>query len=104
MTTQYQLAGTTLNRTVAGTITPLIGGVNSLVMTYCSGWDPSKTTAQMVTSCNTVPPTGVKPATPADVKLILLQLETRTEDQVGSVSPGNQRSAMEALVRLRNIP
>jgi prepilin-type N-terminal cleavage/methylation domain-containing protein len=97
VTTQYQLSSSTLNRTFAGTTTPLIGGVNSLAMTYCSDWDPSKTTAQNIAlpACAT---------TPAKVKLILVQLVTRTEDQVGSASPGNQRSTMESLVRLRNIP
>lgn len=97
-TIRYQLSGATLNRTVNGTTTPLIGGVNSLAMTYCSAWDPSKTSAQNIAlpACTATPP--------GSVKVILLQLETRTEDQVGSVSPGNQRSTMESLVRLRNIP
>ncbi len=100
-TIQYQISGAILNRTVtvAGTATPtpLIGGVNSLAMTYCSAWDPSQTTAQNIAlpACAT---------TPAQVKLILLQLVTGTEDQVGSGSPGNQSATMETLVRLRNIP
>ena len=98
---QYQISGALLNRTVTvagtATTTPLIGGVNSLAMTYCSAWDPSKTTAQNIAlpACAT---------TPAQVKLILLQLVTGTEDQVGSGSPGNQSATMETLVRLRNIP
>jgi prepilin-type N-terminal cleavage/methylation domain-containing protein len=100
-TIQYQISGAILNRTVTvagtATTTPLIGGVNSLAMTYCSAWDPSKTTAQNIAlpACAT---------TPAQVKLIVLQLVTGTEDQVGSGSPGNQSSTMETLVRLRNIP
>jgi len=100
-TIQYQISGALLNRTVTvagtATTTPLIGGVNSLAMTYCSAWDPSKTTAQNIAlpACAT---------TPAQVKLILLQLVTGTEDQVGSGSPGNQSATMETLVRLRNIP
>jgi prepilin-type N-terminal cleavage/methylation domain-containing protein len=100
-TIQYQISGAILNRTVTvagtATTTPLIGGVNSLAMTYCSAWDPSKTTAQNIAlpACAT---------TPAQVKLILLQLVTGTEDQVGSGSPGNQSATMETLVRLRNIP
>jgi prepilin-type N-terminal cleavage/methylation domain-containing protein len=97
-TIQYQLSGTTLNRTVDGTTTPLIGGVNSLAMIYCSKWDPSKTTAQNISD-----PLACA-ATPGSVKLIVLQLETRTEDQVGTASPGNQRVALESLVRLRNVP
>jgi len=100
-TIQYQISGALLNRTVTvagtATTTPLIGGVNSLAMTYCSAWDPSKTTAQNIAlpACAT---------TPAQVKLILLQLVTGTEDQVGSGSPGNQSATMGTLVRLRNIP
>jgi prepilin-type N-terminal cleavage/methylation domain-containing protein len=100
-TIQYQISGAILNRTVTvagtATTTPLIGGVNSLAMTYCSDWDPSKTTAQNIAlpACAT---------TPAQVKLILLQLVTGTEDQVSSGSPGNQSATMETLVRLRNIP
>ena len=100
-TIQYQISGAILNRTVTvagtATTTPLIGGVNSLAMTYCSDWDPSKTTAQNIA----LPPCAT---TPALVKLIRLQLVTGTEDQVGSGSPGNQRATMETLVRLRNIP
>ena len=102
-TIQYQISSAILNRTVTvaatatTTTTPLIGGVNSLAMTYCSAWDPSQTTAQNIAlpACAT---------TPAQVKLILLQLVTGTEDQVGSGSPGNQSATMETLVRLRNIP
>jgi prepilin-type N-terminal cleavage/methylation domain-containing protein len=100
-TIQYQISGAILNRTVTvagtATTTPLIGGVNSLAMTYCSDWDPSKTTAQNIA----LPPCAT---TPAQVKLILLQLVTGTEDQVSSGSPGNQSATMETLVRLRNIP
>jgi prepilin-type N-terminal cleavage/methylation domain-containing protein len=96
VTTQYQLAGTTLNRTVAGTTTPLIGGVNSLAMTYLSGWDATQTTPWNIANLATT--------SPGSVKVILLQLQTQTEDQVGTVSPGNQRSTMESLVLLRNIP
>lgn len=90
VTVRYQLSGTTLNRTFQGTTTPLIGGVQALTMTY---YHYDKVT-------NTTPTTTV----PAQVQLIRLQLVTGTEDQVGSGSPGNQRSAMESLVRLRNIP
>ena len=96
-TIRYQLSGATLNRITGGTTTPLIGGVNSLVMIYCSAWDPSKTTAQ-----NIVLPAC---ATTFDkVKLVLLQLVTGTEDYAGAGSPANQHATMESLVRLRNIP
>jgi len=94
-TIQYQLSSTTLNRTVTvagtATTTPLIGGVQTLAMTYYSAWNGATNT-------------GTTTTTPALVKLVRLQLTTGTEDQVGSASPGNQRSTMESLVRLRNIP
>jgi prepilin-type N-terminal cleavage/methylation domain-containing protein len=96
-TVRYQISGTTLNRAVtpAGTTTitttPLIGGVQTLSMSYYSDWNGATNT-------------GTATATPSAVKLIRLQLVTGTEDQVSSGSPSNQRSAMESLVRLRNIP
>jgi prepilin-type N-terminal cleavage/methylation domain-containing protein len=94
-TIQYQISGAILNRTitVAGTATttPLIGGVQTLAMTYYSDWNGATNT-------------GTTTTTPAQVRLIRLQLVTGTEDQVGSGSPGNQSATMETLVRLRNIP
>ena len=89
--TQYQLSGTALNRTVAGTTTPLIGGVQTLNMTYFSEWDGAANT-------------GTSTASPSSVRLIRIKLVTATEDQVGAASPSNQRATMESLVRLRNIP
>ena len=88
---QYQLSGTTLNRTDAGTTTPLIGGVQTLSMTYFSAWNGATNT-------------GTSTTTPSSVKLIRIRLVTGTEDQVGTASPGNQRATMESLVQLRNIP
>jgi prepilin-type N-terminal cleavage/methylation domain-containing protein len=94
-TIQYQISGAILNRTVtvAGTTTttPLIGGVQTLAMAYYSDWNGATNI-------------GTTTTTPAQVKLIRLQLVTGTEDQVGSGSPGNQSATMETLVRLRNIP
>jgi prepilin-type N-terminal cleavage/methylation domain-containing protein len=91
VTIQYQLAGTTLNRTSAGTTTPLIGGVQSLAMTCYSAWNGSTNT-------------GTTTTTPASVKLVRLQLVAGTEDQVAPGSPGDQRVTLESLVRLRNVP
>ena len=91
VTVRYQLTGTTLNRTFDGTTTPLIGGVQTLAMTYYSDWNP-------VTNVWT--PT----AAPGSVRLVKVQLVTGTEDSVGAGSPANQRARMESLVRLRNIP
>ena len=90
VTVRYQVVGTTLNRIVNGTVTPLIGGVQTLAMTYYA-YDPSTN------------PTSVT-ATPASVKLVRLQLVTGTEDYASAGSPANQRATMESLVRLRNIP
>lgn len=94
-TIQYQISSAILNRTVTvagtATTTPLIGGVQTLAMTYYSDWNGATNT-------------GTTTTTPAQVKLIRLQLVTGTEDQVGSGSPGNQSATMETLVRLRNIP
>lgn len=89
-TIQYQITGTTLNRITGGTTTPLIGGVQTLTMTYYSDWNGATNT-------------GTTTTTAASVRLIRLQLVTGTEDQVASSSPSNQRATMESVVRLRNI-
>jgi prepilin-type N-terminal cleavage/methylation domain-containing protein len=91
VTIRYQLAGSTLNRTTAGTTTPLIGGVQSLAMTSYSAWNGSTNT-------------GTATTVPGAVKLVRLQLVTGTEDDVGAGSPADQRVTMESLVRLRNVP
>jgi len=94
---RYQLVGTTLNRTFNGTTTPLIGGVQTLTMTYYSGWNGATNSG--------TPPTGLAAGSPAtSVKLIRVQLVTGTEDSAGPGSPANQHATMESLVRLRNIP
>ena len=90
VTVRYQVVGTTLNRIVNDTVTPLIGGVQTLAMTYYA-YDPSTNTTSVT-------------ATPASVKLVRLQLVTGTEDYASAGSPANQRATMESLVRLRNIP
>ena len=91
VTVRYQVSGTTLNRTVGGTTTPLIGGVQTLTMSYYSAWNGATNT-------------GTTTTTPASVKLVQLQLVTGTEDYAGAGSPANQHATMESLVRLRNIP
>jgi prepilin-type N-terminal cleavage/methylation domain-containing protein len=97
VTVQYQLSGTppTLNRIVTDstntvTTTPLIGGVQTLAMTYYD-YNPVTNTTPVATA-------------PAKVKFVRLQLVTGTEDQAGAGSPANQHATMESLVRLRNIP
>jgi prepilin-type N-terminal cleavage/methylation domain-containing protein len=91
VTVRYQVSGTTLNRTVAGTTTALIGGVQALTMSYYSAWNGATNT-------------GTTATTPASVRLVRLQLVTGTEDYVGAGSPANRRATMESLVRLRNVP
>lgn len=91
---RYQLSGAILNRivttTTGTTTTPLIGGVQTLNMTYYT-YDPATNTTSVTTN-------------PANVKLVRVQLVTGTEDQAGAGSPAKQRATMESLVRLRNIP
>ncbi len=90
-TIRYQLSGATLNRITGGTTTPLIGGVQTLTMSYYSAWNGATNTGTTTTA-------------PTSVKLVRLQLVTGTEDYAGAGSPANQHATMESLVRLRNIP
>ncbi len=85
-TVRYQKSGTTLNRTIAGATTALIGGVQTLTLTYFTDYP------------------GTTATTPDVVRFVRLQLVTGTEDQVSGASPANQHATMESLVRLRNIP
>ena len=93
---QYQLAGTTLNRTATGCAactglaTPVIGGVQTLTLTYYSAYDGSTNTGTTTTLAN-------------QVKLVRIQLVTGTEEAVASYSASNQQSRVETLVRLRNL-
>ncbi|HKA61840.1 MAG TPA: prepilin-type N-terminal cleavage/methylation domain-containing protein [Methylomirabilota bacterium] len=90
-TIRYRLTGGTLSRTIGGASTPLIGGVQSLAMTCYSAWDGSTNT-------------GTTTTVPGAVKLVRLQIVTGTEDVAGPGTPGDQRFALESLVRLRNVP
>ena len=93
---QYQLAGTTLNRTATGCATctglptPVIGGVRAFTLTYYSAYDGSTNT-------------GTPTALANQVKLVRIQLATGTEESVASYSASNQQATIEALVRLRNM-
>jgi prepilin-type N-terminal cleavage/methylation domain-containing protein len=90
-TIEYQIAGTTLNRITGGTTTGVIGGVQTLTMSYYSAWNGATNT-------------GTATTIPGSVKLVRLQLVTGTEDHVSTGAPANQHATMESLVRLRNIP
>jgi prepilin-type N-terminal cleavage/methylation domain-containing protein len=86
---RYQLSGTTLNRTAGGTTTPLIGGVQSLAMTYYSAWNAQTNT-------------GTTTGTPGSVRLIQIQLVTQTEETATAGSMADQHATMRSMVRLRN--
>ncbi|HEX9548858.1 MAG TPA: prepilin-type N-terminal cleavage/methylation domain-containing protein [Acidimicrobiales bacterium] len=91
---QYQLAGTTINRTAIcggcnGLPDPLIGGVTTFNLTFFSDYDGSTNTGTTTTD-------------PTLVKLVRVQLVTGTEESVASYSAANQVATIEALVRLRN--
>lgn len=88
LTVQYALAGTTLNRTVGGTTTALIGGAQSLAMTSYSVYDVSTATY-------------TKTTTPAQVRVIKISVTAKTEESVAANSPGDQRATMESTVKLR---
>ena len=88
-TIRYALAGTTLNKTFDGATTPLIGGVQSLAMTYYSAYDVYNGTYTQ-TSNNTL------------VKVIRINLTTRTEETAATGSPGDARAVMESTVKLRS--
>lgn len=87
---RYQLTGTTLNRTAAGVGGVIIGGVQSLTLTYYAvGFDPTT---------NTGPTTTV----PGNLKAVRIQLTTRPERPAGAGTPGDQRATVESTVMLRN--
>ncbi len=87
-TVEYALSGSTLNRTQGGTTTPLIGGVQTLAMTYYSVYDVSNST--YTTTSNA-----------AQVRVINISLVTETEQTAAANSPGDQRATMECTVKLR---
>jgi prepilin-type N-terminal cleavage/methylation domain-containing protein len=96
-TIEYQLVGTTLNRTCTatpttttcdGTTLALIGGVTSLGITSYSVYDVSTGTFTTTT-------------TPAQVKVVKISVTAGPEQTVGSHSPGDQRATMESTVQLR---
>ena len=88
-TIQYALAGTTLNRTFDGVTTPVIGGVRTLVMTYCSAYDGATSTCTPTVDATLV-------------KVIKVSLQTGTEEAVVTGSAGDARSIMESTVTLRS--
>ncbi len=88
---RYQLSGANLNRTSGGTTTTIIGGAESLTMTYCKVWDA------VSNSCTTTA------GTPAAVTVIRIQLTAKTEEAAATNSFADRRSTVESAVRLRNV-
>ena len=87
-TVEYALAGPTLNHIVAGTPTPLIGGVDSLTMTYFSVYDVGLGTYTTTTD-------------PLTIKVITIKIVTESEEGAAPGSPGDQHATMESTVTLR---
>lgn len=90
VTIRYQYSSGILNRIVAGTSTPLIGGVTSINFTCYSVFNNPIGTITTTT-------------TPASVLAIRIQLTTGSEVSVASYSDANQHATMESWVRLRNL-
>lgn len=90
VTIRYQLSSGILNRIVAGTSTPLIGGVTSINFTCYSVFNNPIGTITTTT-------------TPASVTAIRIQLTTGSEVAVASYADANQHATMESWVRLRNL-
>ena len=90
VTIQYQYSSGILNRIVAGTSTPLIGGVQSINFTCYSVFN------NPIGTVTTAP-------TAASVVAIRIQLTTGPEVSVASHSDANQHATMESWVRLRNL-
>jgi len=88
-TIRYQLVGTTVNRSVNGTPTALVGGVQNLTLTYYSAFDGSTNT-------------GTVTATPGSVKVIRISIITGSERGASTGSAGDQHARLESTVRLRN--
>jgi prepilin-type N-terminal cleavage/methylation domain-containing protein len=78
----------TLHRIFDGAKTPLIGGVNTLAMTYAPVFDAGTKTYQ--------------PASNASVQVIKISMQTKTEDGAAIGSPGDARTLMESTVTLRS--
>jgi prepilin-type N-terminal cleavage/methylation domain-containing protein len=89
---QYQLSGTSLNRISGGETRTLIGGVQSLTMSYCKAWNNTNS------SCATTASAA------GDVRTIRIQLTAKTEDSVAAGSMADRNAKVESMIRLRNVP
>ena len=89
VTVRYQRVGTTLNRSANGVPAAVVGGVQSLTLTYYSAFDASTNT-------------GTVTATPGSVKVIRIAIVTGSERGASPGSPGDQHATVESTVKLRN--
>ena len=81
---QYALAGTDLTRTSGGTTTTITPGVEALRL-WCLDTNGDLT------------------ATAGDVRSLHVRIQTRSEYATVGAGPQNQRAALEAHLRLRNL-
>jgi len=81
---QYSLTGTNLNRTSGGTTTTITPGVEALRL-WCLDTNGDLT------------------ATAGDVRSLHVRIQTRSEYATVGAGPQNQRAALEAHLRLRNL-
>ena len=88
-TIRYHLSSTTLNRTQSGVTRVLAGGVESLAMTYFSVFDVADNTFTTT-------------STPAQVKVVRIQMTTRTEETSGGNYTANQHALLQSTVALRS--
>jgi len=90
VTIRYQYSSGILNRIVAGTSTPLIGGVTSINFTCYSVFNNPIGTVTTTTAA-------------ASVLAVRIQLTTGPEVSVALHADANQHATMESWVRLRNL-
>jgi prepilin-type N-terminal cleavage/methylation domain-containing protein len=88
-TVRYALSGATLNRIQGGVTRVLARGVEALSMTYYSAFDVSTGTYTTTT-------------TPAQVRVIRLEVRTRTEETAYGSNATNQHASMQSTVVLRS--
>lgn len=77
-----------LNRTINGTTTPVIGGVQTFTITPYSVYDVWSGTYTTTSTAD-------------QIRVIKISLVTRTEERVAAGSAGDQRATMESTVKLR---
>jgi prepilin-type N-terminal cleavage/methylation domain-containing protein len=87
-TIRYALSSGTLNRTVNGVTTALIGGVQSLAMTYYSVYDVYTATYTTTTA-------------PSAVRVVKIYVLTKTEESTATGMAADQHAVMESTVKLR---